>query len=363
MTNYTNTTQVTEITADYSDIFVVNAARVSFSKESSFDENGNLKKADIGLLNYLAAHNHWTTFSHIRNTFLLSDIDVEWLLTTLNPDNYAGMVINKVIYKDNVYWAIRHSLYGWIKLLNINLTDYIFQTHQATYIYQTLKKLYPGSMDAFSKAYDFAKYNVDLDSDTHLVKSIFQKDENNEYVYKLFNNEMVKHYFDITIREYVPIFVSRQRFKHMVGFTFNESSRRYVDFEPEYFKPDMLRGRAENKKQGSTDNECNNHKECMDIYESVVNMSNDMYLTIVDKEGEFKLCPEQARGILPQSMMTDYYATGSYAAWKRLEHLRLDSHSQFEIREHAIKINNITQKYDELINDYIANNTISISFE
>lgn len=359
----TNKTEATHIDKEYSDIFVVNAARVSFSKESSFDENGNLKEGDKKLLNYLASHDHWTTFSHIRDTFLFDELDTEWLLTTLTPNNYAGMVINKVMYNDKVYWAIRHSLYGWIKLLSLNLTDYIFQPSQASYIYNTLLKMYPGSMSAFSKAYDFSKYNSELDNKTQHVKNIFEKDFDGNFVYKLFNTEMIKHFVDITIREYVPIFVARQRFKHMVGFTFNESSRRYVDFEPEYFVPDMLRGRAENKKQGSTDTECEYHSDALNIYNNVIDTSNTSYLSLVNKDGEFKTCPEQARAILTQAMMTDYYATGSYSAWKRLEYLRLDSHSQLEIQEHAKEINKITSKYDNIINDYITNCTISISFE
>src|SRR5690606_9853267 len=57
----------------------------------------------------------------------------------------------------------------------------------------------------------------------------------------------------ITMRETVPIFVARQRFKHMVGFTYNEVSRRYVSDEPSFFVPDSWRRAAENKKQGSSD--------------------------------------------------------------------------------------------------------------
>jgi thymidylate synthase (FAD) len=57
----------------------------------------------------------------------------------------------------------------------------------------------------------------------------------------------------ITLLEEVPIFVARQRFKHTVGFSYNEVSRRYVDSDPVFFHPDEWRKRAENKKQGSED--------------------------------------------------------------------------------------------------------------
>ena len=56
----------------------------------------------------------------------------------------------------------------------------------------------------------------------------------------------------ITLRYTVPIIVARQEFKHIVGFTRNEVSRRYVDDEPEFYVPDVWRSRPEGSvKQGS----------------------------------------------------------------------------------------------------------------
>jgi thymidylate synthase (FAD) len=55
----------------------------------------------------------------------------------------------------------------------------------------------------------------------------------------------------ITLRETVPIFVARQRFKHTIGFSYNEVSRRYVDDTPEFYLPDLWRFKADNVKQGS----------------------------------------------------------------------------------------------------------------
>ena len=57
----------------------------------------------------------------------------------------------------------------------------------------------------------------------------------------------------VTMREKVPLFVARQRFKHTIGFSYNEVSRRYVDEDPEFYKPDKWRGKAADKKQGSSD--------------------------------------------------------------------------------------------------------------
>jgi thymidylate synthase (FAD) len=52
-----------------SDLTVVNAARVSFNKESEWsDEEDTLADKDIKLINYLAKHHHWTPFAHPQIT-------------------------------------------------------------------------------------------------------------------------------------------------------------------------------------------------------------------------------------------------------------------------------------------------------
>jgi thymidylate synthase (FAD) len=145
----------------------------------------------------------------------------------------------------------------------------------------------------------------------------------------------------ITMRETVPIFVARQRFKHTVGFTYNEVSRRYVDDEPEFFIPTKWRKRAENKKQGSSDEEVklgfvrviphNSEAYSTDVYQNALNTCYDAYVSML-KSG---VAPEQARMVLPQSMYTSYYVTGSLAAWARAYKLRSDKNSQAEISELA----------------------------
>lgn len=147
----------------------------------------------------------------------------------------------------------------------------------------------------------------------------------------------------VTMRETVPIFVARQRFKHMVGFTYNEVSRRYVDDTPEFYTPDVWRGRAENKKQGSSDeviDEVQFGQETISLkgsYKGFLQMCRDEYDFLI-KSG---VAPEQARMVLPQSMMTSYYVTGSLAAWARAYKLRIDAHSQKEIQDLAVQWGNI----------------------
>jgi len=142
----------------------------------------------------------------------------------------------------------------------------------------------------------------------------------------------------ICMRETVPIFVARQRFKHMVGFTYNEVSRRYVDTPPEFYTPDVWRSRPEGSiKQGSGSEAVPSfewggvERDVGSVVESNNNFMRNLYLGMVEQG----VAPEQARMVLPQSMYTSYYVTGSLAAWARAYKQRIDAHAQVEIQDLA----------------------------
>jgi thymidylate synthase (FAD) len=143
----------------------------------------------------------------------------------------------------------------------------------------------------------------------------------------------------ITMRETVPIFVARQRFKHMVGFAYNEVSRRYVDDSPEFFTPNTWRCRpAASIKQGSGKYHPNQTKWEV-AYHNYIAYCHDMYDAMI-KDG---VAPEQARMVLPQSMYTSYYVTGSLAAWARAYKQRIDPHAQVEIQDLAMMWNDVIE--------------------
>lgn len=166
----------------------------------------------------------------------------------------------------------------------------------------------------------------------------------------------------ITMREKVPIFVARQRFKHMVGFTYNEVSRRYVDSEPEFFKPDVWRKKAENKKQGSSDETINpkafwwggNPADIINDYignSSLDQRGKDFLFeaaSLYEARLKAGIAPEQARMDLPQSLYTEFYVTGSLAAWARAYKLRIDPHAQKEIQDLAKMWNDTISDLPEL---------------
>lgn len=140
----------------------------------------------------------------------------------------------------------------------------------------------------------------------------------------------------ITLRCKAPIFVARQAYKSKIGFVENEVSRRYVSYEPEFYMPDEWRSAAKDKKQGSGGKHPNSDDwmyEYRGIAESCVVLYEDMI--------EAGIAPEQARMILPQSMMTEWIWTGSLLAYARFYNLRTTPDAQKEIRDLAIQVGDI----------------------
>jgi thymidylate synthase (FAD) len=143
----------------------------------------------------------------------------------------------------------------------------------------------------------------------------------------------------ITMRETVPIFIARQRFKHMVGFTYNEVSRRYVDDTPEFHVPESWRSRPVGGiKQGSAGTHLSNDYH-RGNYAGFIEAAQSLYENMI----EDGVAPEQARMVLPQSMLTTYWVTGSLYAWANAYIQRSDAHAQVEIQQLAAQWDTIIQ--------------------
>ena len=135
-----------------------------------------------------------------------------------------------------------------------------------------------------------------------------------------------------------PIFVARQLVKHQIGLTWNEISRRYVEYEPEFYEVDKWRGRPINKKQGSSEEEIEwiDRGTRTDALQSQV---ETLALKNYNRMLEAGVAPEQARMILPQSMMTEWYWSGTLYAFARVCNLRCAEDAQYETRIVANLIN------------------------
>lgn len=132
-----------------------------------------------------------------------------------------------------------------------------------------------------------------------------------------------------------PIFVARQLVKHQVGLVWNEVSRRYVDDKPRFFSPSSWRPRSQDKKQGSDKHDIiPDMRQAWKVYESAIHNISKTYGILL----EMGVAPEQARMVLPQSMMTEWYWTGSLAAWSRVCRLRVSDDAQAETERIALDI-------------------------
>ena len=118
-----------------------------------------------------------------------------------------------------------------------------------------------------------------------------------------------------------PIFVARQLVKHKF-LRWNEISRRYVSDAPEFYHPDVWRGQAKDKKQGSAG-------EVQDIN---IKTTQRLVAMLYDHLLEENVCEEQARMVLPQNTMTEWYWSGSLDAFASMCVLRCKPDTQYETR-------------------------------
>ncbi len=123
-----------------------------------------------------------------------------------------------------------------------------------------------------------------------------------------------------------PVFVARQLVKHKF-LRWNEISRRYVDDEPEFYTPEVWRGRAENVKQGSAGE--------VKLPYLVPHEFNRSALYEYETLLEAGVAPEQARMILPQSTMTEWIWSGSLDAFADMARLRCATDTQAESQQVA----------------------------
>lgn len=150
----------------------------------------------------------------------------------------------------------------------------------------------------------------------------------------------------ITLRVSAPIFVARQLVKHQVGGVWNEVSRRYVDTEPEFYIPDVWRGRSKNAKQGSEGTLDKIWWVPEDSYYSISTGVEEITFACLRRYNQMikeGVCPEQARMVLPQNTMTEWWWTGSLMFFARVCKQRLDPHAQKECRDVAEQINKICE--------------------
>ncbi len=142
----------------------------------------------------------------------------------------------------------------------------------------------------------------------------------------------------ITLRIKAPISIRTQFFKHKQGFVENEISRRYVSFKPDFYIP-RWRGKPKDSAKQGSDEFIAIKSDNVRSYGNALELCLYTYDQLIE-EG---VAPEQARFVLPQAMYTEWYWTGSLAAYARFYAQRIDEHAQWEIREYAKVIGELIQ--------------------
>lgn len=126
-----------------------------------------------------------------------------------------------------------------------------------------------------------------------------------------------------------PIYISKQIMRHRT-FSYNEISRRYTSKDIEFYVPPVFRAQAKSNRQAS-EGTIENNEFAKVSYEMQLGAAYAMYQALLS-DG---ICREQARGILPQALMTEFYMTGNLRNWAHFLSLRLPKDAQGEVQELA----------------------------
>lgn len=189
------------------------------------------------------------------------------------------------------------------------------------------------------------------------ISSLSDSDEKLiEYLIKNKHDSVLRH-CAMTFEVYAPLFVARQWWKHHVAATsvddqngWNESSRRYVTEEPEFYIPANWRGAAANKKQGSSgwvDGYISlKYNQLMEYY-----AETGMYAYHAAMDDGIAV--EQARLFLPAyAMYIRWRWTASLNALLHFISLRMDEHAQWEIQQYAAGVSMILRDKFPLTYEY-----------
>lgn len=130
-----------------------------------------------------------------------------------------------------------------------------------------------------------------------------------------------------------PLFIRSQIHRHRT-FSYNEISRRYTSENLEFFTPDTFRVQSSNNKQASTNQEVADPGFCRNEFSEATAIALNFYNSLIEQG----VCREQARAILPQSLLTKFYMGGTLRNWAHFIELRRDEHAQLEVQVIANKV-------------------------
>lgn len=276
------------------DLGVVNSARISFDKWKS-----ELDDSDKGLMGYLKDHKHHSPFFH--------------------PQVVCKFRLKASITKILNKFEEIPELFAGIRIVG----EYV---RFSKYAYDELKK-------------ELDYHDIVQKFDEEKILSHFRRNK----------IDTVAKLAYLSFRIKCPFFVFMQLDRHRVGLAINVISRRYVDKAPEFWQPKGgWRKRAENKKQGSSDDTIKEVYIYADPFETSLRYTgsglNQLCAEWYNQNIANGMCAEQARAILPLATMTEFVWTGGLNDFARICKLRLDPHAQKETQEVAQMIYDLCEK-------------------
>lgn len=138
----------------------------------------------------------------------------------------------------------------------------------------------------------------------------------------------------LSVKITCPLYIRSQIHRHRT-FAYNEISRRYTDKDISFYLPETYRTQHKSNKQASAENL---DKLLSDTLLQETNLHHEQSLTFYNKLLQAGVCKEQARGILPQNLSTDFFMTGNLRNWAHFLSLRDKPDAQGEVQEVAQQV-------------------------
>ena len=158
----------------------------------------------------------------------------------------------------------------------------------------------------------------------------------------------------ITFRFCVPLFVRSQHHRHRT-WAYNEISRRYTDVNIKFYEPEAFRTQHKSNRQASNANDLINPSILGPAFHASDAIKNHHLesLQLFDRLLKAGVCREQARGVLPQNMYTEYYGTVNLSNLLKFIDLRTHEGAQWEIQKVAEAcLDIVTDLFPETVGAY-----------
>jgi len=223
---------------------------------------------------------------------------------------------------------------------------------------------YSKSIELYEDGIGKVDYVSHMGSDLTVVNSArvsfgVEKDELDDKDRKLINY-LIKHRHTstlehnlLTFRFTVPLYVRSQHHRHRT-WSYNEISRRYTDVNIQFYEPKVFRTQHKTNRQASNAEDLINPVlSCGSDCDEMVMLHHQMSLDLYERMMSAGVCREQARGVLPQNLYTEYYGTVDLSNLLKFIDLRTHEGAQWEIQKVAEACLEIaTDLYPETVGAY-----------